>query len=51
MSNYISTIVNRALALMSADLISVIGSYQPSDAVVKAIIASPLEDYVEQNND
>lgn len=51
MSNYISVIVNRALALMSADLISVLGSYQPSDAVVKAIIASPLEDYVEQNND
>lgn len=51
MSNYVSTIVNRALALMSADLISVVGSYQPSDSIVKAIIASPLESYTESDND
>ena len=51
MANYVATIVNRSFALLSADLIGIIGSYQPSDEIVKAVLSSPLEDYVEPNND
>lgn len=51
MANYVATIVNRSFALLSADLIGIIGSYQPSDEIVKAVLSSPLEDYVEPNDD
>lgn len=51
MSNYISTLVNRAMSLVASDLVSILGSYQPSDAIIKAVLTSPLEDYVEERDD
>ena len=51
MSNFISTIVNRALNLLAEDLVGILGSYEPSDAIIKSVLASPLADHPEEGNE
>ena len=47
MSNYVATCVNRIKTLISRDLVQLEGSFEPSDYMVQAIIASSMGD----NND
>lgn len=47
MGNYISTLVNKIKKHIVEDLKNLIGSNQISGDVIKSILASPMEDYVE----
>ena len=44
MYNYISTLVNKIYNLLRKDLVYILGSYEPSDAIVQSILSSPVED-------
>lgn len=46
-SNYVSTLVNEAMNVLAQDLVDVLGSYEPTDDIIKAILSSPLEMYVD----
>lgn len=49
MYNYVSTIVNRLKSLIVKDLRDLIGSNEPSDAVIQSIISGQAEaSYVEE---
>jgi len=45
MFNYINTLVARIKKLIVKDLRDLIGSAEPTDTVVQAIIASSMEEY------
>lgn len=44
MENYIATLVNRIKKEIVKDLRYIIGSFEPSDEVIKAILISPIEE-------
>ena len=48
--NYISTLVNKIYSIIREDLVYLIGSYEPSDAIIQSILASPIEDKTEDMN-
>ena len=48
--NYISTLVNKIYSIIREDLVYLIGSYEPSDAVIQSILASPIENKMEDMN-
>lgn len=50
MYNYISTLVNRIFTMIKKDLIYLLGSYEPSDAIIMSILSSPLDDNMEGMN-
>lgn len=43
MYNYISTLVSKIYSIIRKDLVYLVGSYEPSDAIIKSILASPNE--------
>ena len=47
MYNYISTLVKRILSSIRKDLVYILGSYEPSDAIIQSILSSPLDDKME----
>ena len=49
LSNYVATLVNQIKHLISKDLTDLIGSFEPSDAIVKSIITSSMGE--NNNND
>lgn len=50
MYNYIYTLVNRIFHIISSDLIYIIGSYEPTGAIIQSILSSSIEDNSEENN-
>ena len=50
MYNYISTLVNKIYSLIRKDLVYLIGSYEPSDAIIQSILSSPIDDKMEDMN-
>lgn len=48
MENYVSTLVNQIKKLLVKDMRDLVGSFEPSDSVLQAIIASSMG---ESNND
>lgn len=48
-ANYVSTLVNESMNMLSQDLVEVLGSYEPTDDIIKAILSSPLEMLVEND--
>lgn len=47
MANYISTLVNRMKKEIAKDLRFIIGSYEPPESVIKDVLNSPLEEYLD----
>ena len=47
MYNYISTLVSKIYSIIKKDLVYLIGSYEPSSAIIKSILASPNENKME----
>ena len=48
MENYIATLVNKIRKEVVKDLRYIIGSYEPSEQVIKDILISPLEEIVDK---
>ena len=48
MSNYIATVVNGMKKEMAKDLRFIVGSFEPPDQIIKDILASPLENYIDK---
>lgn len=49
MGNYISTLVARIRKEIIKDLRDIVGSFEPSEQVIKDILKSPIEEYVDSN--
>lgn len=47
MANYIATMVNKMKKEVAKDLRFIIGSYEPPDSIIKDVLNSPLEDYLD----
>lgn len=49
MNNYVATMVSLARKEIVKDLRDIVGSFEPSEQVIKDILKSPIEEYIDSN--